>query len=168
MYFDQAMVKKFLVLLFVIAGVFVGFQLVSDSDMEELGNEAAPEEILYDELYDEDIEITADMIDSPSLSEEFEGTEYSKIQFDNSFEHTKPGEYSEIIVNAGGFEVDEFTIVYVRKAGTEDYIESGGQEHTADEDGNISTRFTITEFGNYEVFLSSGGESFVSQTIVVK
>lgn len=107
---------------------------------------------------------------SVDTDEVFEGVEYQQenedtvpkdidsdirvFEFNNSFEHTKPGEYSEVIVNINGFQPGEFTIMYLRKAGTDEYIAAGGQELTADENGNISTRFRITERGDYEVYFA--------------
>ena len=180
MYFDSKLVKQFLILLFIIAVAFVGYQILSDSEVEELASDSVSEEPVAEgaeyeiiegepvDLNDEaDLEVSVSG-DSVKIEDVVDDQYGNTIQFDNSFEHTKPGEFSEIIVNASGLEADEFTIVYIRKAGTEEYIEAGGQEHTADSEGNISARFTITEFGEYEVFLSSQGESHVSPKIIVK
>ena len=151
------LLKKLLITVFIIIGLFTGYQLLSQTD-EESSSETEVREQGYVE---EDVQEFEESIKT-------DGQDAQKIQFNNSFEHTNPGVSSEIIVNAEGFEPGEFTIVYVRFAGTEEYIEAGGQEHTADSDGKISTRFTITQFGDYEVLLSSRGESITSPTISVE
>lgn len=77
-------------------------------------------------------------------------SELRLIEFNNTFEHTKPGEYSEVIVNASGFKPGEYTVMYLKKAGTNEYVGTG-QSLNADANGTISTRFRITQFGDYEV-----------------
>ncbi len=162
MYFDPKILKKFLITLFIIAGIFIGFQIVTDKDIEDIADESAVTPGAVEAGMD-------DVVNGTAKYDDVTDDQYGNtIQFANSFEHTKPGEYSEIIVEASGLEPGEFTIVYVRKAGTEEYIEAGGQEATADENGNISLRFMITQFGNYEVFLSSQGDTHVSPEIVVE
>lgn len=156
---EPTLLKKLLITFFIIAGLFVGYQFLTGSeDTDAPSTEATQSEQGYSE---EDV---AAFENELSIDEQYG----QKIQFDNSFEHTNPGVSSEIIVNASGFEPGEFTIAYVRFAGTDDYIAAGGQELRADSDGNVSTRFTITSYGNYEVFLTSGGESFTSPTITVE
>lgn len=156
MLIDPTLLKKISVVILVIVGLFIGYKLLIDSkDKAQTEQGYAEEDInAFNDSQREDVVIDDQM--------------GKRIQFSNSFEHTNPGVSSEIIVNAGGFEPGEFTIVYVKFAGTEDYIAAGGQEHTADSEGKISTRFTITKFGDYEVFLSSKGESFTSPVIAVK
>ncbi len=160
---SQTMIKKLLITTFIIIGLFFGYQLVTEREYAE---QAPVEENQVEQKYsDEEVEaFSAEQASDVIVDDQLD----QKIQFNNSFEHTNPGVSSEIIVNAEGFEPGEFTIVYVRFVGTEEYIEAGGQEHTADRDGKISTRFTITQFGDYEVLLSSNGESFVSPTISVQ
>lgn len=116
----------------------------------------------------EQYEVMVPMDLESELSNSLEDAEYPAVLFNNSFEHTVPGEYSEIIVDASGFEMNEFTIVYVRNADTKEWIAAGGQEQRADADGHIRTRFTITQYGNYEVYLTRGVEEFVSPVIVVQ
>ena len=155
--FDPTLLKKVLITILIIAGLFTGYTLLTPADeVKEATTEASASEAGY---ADEEVE----RFDT-ALSPNDDG----KIYFDNSFEHTKPGEYSEIIVNAEGFDPGEFTIVYVRLVDSGEYIEAPGQEQVADSDGKISTRFIITQFGDYEVLLSHKGESVVSETISVQ
>ncbi len=158
---DPKIITRFLITIFIIAGLFVGYQLITSEETRE-SSEPVMEEPFYSE---EDIQAFEKQLEDNIVIDDQMGKE---IQFDNSFEHTNPGVSSEIIVNASGFAPNEFTIVYVRFAGTEDYIAAGGQEQRADSNGNISTRFTITQYGDYEVFLSSNGETFTSPTITVE
>lgn len=111
--------------------------------------------------------------DEPSVNVEasaevdaFADIEYSGVYFNNRFEHTKPGEYSDIYVDVSGFEPGEYTIVYLRKPGTEEYI-GGGQPVNADENGRVQTSFRIYNYGEYEVYLNQGGETYTN-TIVVE
>lgn len=130
-----------------------------------ISNEQKPEEVVGEtEQYE--VEVPATIPDDMSV--QFEDVEYQAVSFNNSFEHTKPGEFSEIIVDAAGFLPDDFTIVYVRNADTKEWIPVGGQEQRADENGHIKARFMITEYGNYEVVLYKGPEEIVSPVIVVE
>ncbi len=180
MYFDPKLLKNFLILIFIVAGAFLGYQFFTPDDFADVSYEAeenqlpaqsgeAEYELIDGEPFvadrDTGLEVSAEpSVDLTNLVDDQYGNE---IQFNNTFVHTKPGEYSEIVVETSGLEPGEFSIMYVRKAGTEEYIAAGGQEHTVDSDGKISTRFIITEFGNYEVMFSYKGESVVSPTIVV-
>lgn len=112
-----------------------------------------------------ELEASADILDDLNA---LEGVVYSEIFFDTSFIHTKPGEYSDVIVNVEGMNPGEFTIMYLRNAETGEYIESGGQQHTANDDGKIDTQFRIYQYGSYEVFLSHDGKEFISDVIVVE
>lgn len=160
---NPTILKKLLVTLSVVIGLFFGYQFVTENDET---TEASTESTSTEQKYtDEDVSAFTDKQADDLIVDNQLGR---KIQFNNSFAHTNPGVSSEIIVNAEGFEPGEFTIVYVRFAGTEEYIAAGGQELTADSAGKISTRFTITQFGDYEVFLSSDGQSFTSPTISVE
>ena len=157
------LLKKILIAIFIIAGLFIGYQLVTGTDeAEDPSTDTTQSEQGYAE---EDLRAFEEKPTGNVILDEKYG---QKIRFTNSFEHTKPGEFSEIIVNAEGFEPGEFTIVYVRFAGTEEYIAAGGQEHTADSDGKISTRFLITQFGEYEVLVASDGTEYTSETIYVE
>lgn len=161
MLIDPKIITKFLITVFIITGLFIGYQLITSKESNE-----DSETVVSEQSYsDEDVATFENGQEDNIIVDDQTG---KKIQFNNSFEHTKPGVSSEIIVNASGFAPNEFTIVYVRFAGTEDYIEAGGQEQRADANGNISTRFTITQYGDYEVFLSSNGETFTSPTLTVE
>lgn len=160
---NTPILKKLLIASFVVIGLFFGYQLITEnSETEEVTTKEVGTERGYNQ---EEVDAFMDeQMDNVIVDDQLN----KRIQFNNSFEHTNPGVSSEIIVNAEGFKPGEFTIVYVRSAETGEYIAAGGQELTADSNGKISTRFTITQFGDYEVFLSSDGESFTSPIISVQ
>ena len=160
---NQTILKKLIIAIFVIIGLFFGYQLVTKNEETD---EVATGEVQNEQEYNEE-EVNT-FLNKGTDNIIIDNQLGKKIQFNNSFEHTNPGVSSEVIVNAEGFEPRESTIIYVRFAGTEEYITAGGQEHTADSDGKISTRFTITQFGDYEVFLSSDGKSYTSPIISVE
>ena len=181
MYFDPKMVKMFLVLVFLIAGAFVGIQLVSDSDVEELQFDQVTEETVDQKPEESEYELIesessqADVPDPdmevevssglPTLSESLEGVEYEgKVTFDNGFKHTAPGEYSEIFVVAMGLPPGEKHTIYLKKVGSDTY-EPGGHEVFPDEFGVINTRFRITSYGEWEVEL--GGSTGIHKDIVM-
>ena len=90
------------------------------------------------------------------------------IEWFNYFEHTAPGDYSEVFVEITGFQPNVQKIVYLRNADTGQYIEGGGQDLTTTELGHISTRFRITAYGNYEaVSYDENAQEIVSPLIVV-
>lgn len=160
---DPKLLKKLLIIVLIIGGLFIGYQLITETEqIEDTETEATQTEQGY---ANEDLSALYDKQKEDVVIDEQMG---KKVQFNNSFEHTHPGVSSEIIVNASGLQPGESTIVYVKNTDTEEYIEAGGQEQIADSNGNISTRFTITQFGAYEVFLTSDGEPFTSPTIFVE
>ena len=171
MLINPKLIKAVLVTFLIVIGGIAGYQLVTDADTreaEEAFEELQAQDGVETERYDDaDVDNFEKSLTEEAVVGAVDGVDYG-ITFNNSFEHTKPGEYSEIIVDVSNLEPGEFSIMYVRKAGTEDYIEAGGQEHTVDSDGSIKTRFYITEFGDYEVMFSYKGESIVSDVITVK
>jgi hypothetical protein len=147
MYFDPKVFKKVLLVVFLIAGIVVGTNVIFDEngEVQQYAEEDYHTDILVDKT------VTGVVV------------EETTVEFDNGFVHTKPGEYSEIFVVATGLPPGDKHIVYLRRVGSDEY-EPGGHEVFPDEFGVINTKFTITSYGDYEVQL--GGSSGDHRDIV--
>ena len=161
---DPKFFKAVIVTIFIALGAFVGYQLVTDDDAKEASDTF--EEIQREEdggYYDESD--VADFEASLGASESLESGQ--GIEFFNYFEHTAPGEYSEIFVEITGFEPKVQKIVYIRNADTGEYISVGGQDMVTTDLGHISTRFRITSYGNYEVVTYDNNSNEITSPILV-
>lgn len=138
-------ISSFLTVLIIILLIAAGSLWYTATDNDRMRNTEATMQAENTPI--EDVEYQSEIIDT--VPQDIDST-LRFIEFNNSFEHTKPGEYSEVIVQATGFQPGEYMVMYLRKAGTQEYID-GGRTLNADENGIINTRFTITEFGDYEV-----------------
>ena len=157
-------ISNFIIVLAVILIIAAGSLWYTSKDNDRLSDIEATAELDSDLNFDgvEYVEESKDTVPQDIDSD------LRVIEFNNSYEHTKPGEYSEIIVDATGFKPGQFTIMYVRDAKTKEWIAAGGQEITADENGRMQARFMITQYGNYEVYLNNNGEEVVSPVITVE
>ena len=158
--FDPAILKKILIVILLIAGAFVGYQLVTDSEVEEV--KVISESVDVDESYyaDESLD-DKDMFKKPEYEVE------PDTVFELNFAHTVPGEFSNIFVYGSGFVPGEKVIVYLKRTGSDEY-EPGGHEVFVDKEGFINTKFTIYSYGSYDVEMLYSSKGNFVETIEVK
>lgn len=140
-------ISSFLVVLAIVLVIAAGSLWYTAKDNDRMKNSEATMQAETESENMEGVEYQEERVDT--VPQDIE-SQLRFIEFNNTVEHTKPGEYSEVIVQATGFQPGEYMVMYLRKAGTTEYID-GGRTLNADENGIIKTRFKITEFGDYEV-----------------
>ncbi len=113
----------------------------------------------------EEPEVESVQESTPALGEDFANNiAESGRELRITYEHTKPGEYSEIFVAFTAAQPGEDVQVTLLGPDTEPNVRTV----TADENGNVYEVFTIYQFGqyNFEVIPAVSGSRFSSSIIV--
>jgi hypothetical protein len=141
----------------------------SDGGMVQLdmsrGGVVVTQQMSEAESKDEPVNTVSDQTEGDPGELDFVATlkEFGYNDLELGFEHTAPGEYSEVIVRHHGEPGDELTITVFGTHGS-DYRNS--RVVTADENGEVVQRFKVSKYGLYQVEVQSQLKDFTDGAMI--
>ncbi len=93
-----------------------------------------------------------------------EVSDSSLVEMELSYDHVKPGEYSEVSANVSGLVPGEIVTAYLTGGG----LSNIKVDLTADDDGVAQAKWRITQYDEYEIILELDEETEIKESIEVK